>query len=74
MAKFGSIWCNIEEDELDPVKNYIVLNDQAEVFSGLKGGYPVFSLEFEEAKPLGRKAQFRTLESMVNFPIFKEYI
>lgn len=75
MAKFGSIWAKLDSDlEFDPIKPYIVMNDQAEVFSGLKGGWPVFSESFDDAKPLDRHSQFRTLEGMVNLPIFKEYL
>lgn len=33
-------------------KEFIVLNDQAQVFIGLRGGYPVFSDNWDEAKPL----------------------
>jgi hypothetical protein len=71
--KFGQKWCDFSEWS-EPIKSYIVLNDQAEVFSGLKGGYPVFSIDFEDAKPLERESQFRTLERMSAFRIFKEYI
>lgn len=74
MAKFGKHWCDFSEWETEETKRYIVMNDQAEVFSGLKGGYPVFSIDFEDAKPLERHSQFRTLERVSNYRIFKEYI
>ena len=32
---------------------YIVLNQNGEVFSGLLGGYPNWSLNWDEAKSLG---------------------
>jgi hypothetical protein len=32
-------------------KEYIVMTDDARVFSGLEGGYPVFSDNIDEAKP-----------------------
>ena len=36
--------------EIEPF--YVVLNQQGEVFSGLLGGYPNWSLNWNEAKPL----------------------
>jgi hypothetical protein len=32
---------------------YVVLNQNGEVFSGLLGGYPNWSFNWDEAKPLG---------------------
>jgi hypothetical protein len=32
---------------------YVVLNQNGEVFSGLLGGYPNWSVDWSEAKPLG---------------------
>lgn len=71
--RFGSKWCNFS-DWSEPKKIFIILNDQAEVFSGLKGGYPVFSIDFNKAKLLEREAQFKTLERMTHLPLHKEYI
>lgn len=73
MAKFNGMWGD-RIDDLPAELPFIVLNDQAEVFSGLKAGYPVFSESFEDAKPLERDSQFRTLERMTHLPIFKEYV
>lgn len=73
MAKFNGIWGDHIDDHPRELP-FVVLNDQAEVFSGLRGGYPIFEENFEKAKPLERDVQFRTLERMVNLPIFKEYI
>jgi hypothetical protein len=43
-------------EELEP--EYIILNDECAVFSGLKGGYPVFSEDINEAKPLRGQSKF----------------
>lgn len=43
-------------DELEP--EYIILNNECAVFSGLKGGYPVFSENINEAKPLRGQSKF----------------
>ena len=36
--------------KLVPQKEYVVMTEDCKVFSGLKGGYPVFSESFEDAK------------------------
>jgi hypothetical protein len=36
--------------KLVPTKEYIVMTEDARVFSGLKGGYPLFSESIDEAK------------------------
>ena len=35
-----------------PEDSYVVINQNGEVYVGLKGGYPVYSSNWEEAKPL----------------------
>lgn len=35
-----------------PVDMYVVVNQEGEVFTGLKGGYPHYSSNWTEAKPL----------------------
>jgi hypothetical protein len=42
-------------------KEYILMNENLEVWTGLKGGYPIFSHNIEEAKPLTDESQSRTL-------------
>ncbi len=41
---------------------FIVLKEYAQVFSGLKGGYPVFSDNWDEAKPLYNTNQVRSIQ------------
>ena len=55
-------------------KPFIVMNDNAMVFSGLKGGEAQFSHIFEEAKPLLRDSQFNTLQRISYCKIYQEYI
>jgi hypothetical protein len=40
-----------------PLKEYIVMTDDARVFSGLERGYPVFSDNIDEAKPFTEISQ-----------------
>ena len=53
---------------------YLVLNDDAQFFSGLKGGRPTFSESYDDAKPLFHHRQFRTLQSISYEKLYKEYI
>jgi hypothetical protein len=43
-------------------KEFIVVNGFAQVFSGLKGGYPKFSNNWDEAKPLHRIEQYQMVQ------------
>lgn len=72
--KFGSKWCDFSEWQTEKPRDYIVMNDAAEVFSGLRAGYPVFSSDFNVAKPLKNSNQFKTLERVYPYPLHKEYI
>ena len=53
---------------------YLVVNDQAQFFSGLKEGKPAFSESYDEAKTLYNNRQFRTLQSISYEKLYKEYI
>jgi hypothetical protein len=41
---------------------FIVLNELAQVFSGLRGGYPEFSDDWDAAKPLYNMNQVKTIQ------------
>jgi hypothetical protein len=71
MKKF---WADLSDIFQEQERKYIVWNDEAQFFSGLRGGKPVFSESYEDAKPLERESQFRTLVRVSDVPIFKEYI
>ena len=53
---------------------YLVVNKDAQFFSGLKGGMPMFSESYDDAKPLYHHRQFRTLQSISYEKLYKEYI
>lgn len=40
------------------VDKFIIVNQSAQVFSGLSGGYPKFSENWDEARPLENIKQF----------------
>jgi len=43
-------------------KQYIVMNDMAQVWVGLKGGKLVFSNNFDDAKPLQEESKFDMIQ------------
>lgn len=55
-------------------REYLVLNDSAQFYSGLKGGRPTFSDSYDDAKPLYNSRQFKTLQSISYEKLYKEYI
>ena len=67
-------WADLSDVFVEQERTYIVCNDQAQFFSGLRGGKPEFSESYDDAKPLERESQFRTLVRRSDVPIFKEYI
>ena len=67
-------WADLSDVFQEEVRSYIVWNDEAQFFSGLREGKPVFSESYDDAKPLTRESQFRTLVRVSDVPIFKEYI
>jgi len=71
MKKF---WADLSDIFQEEERSYIVWNDEAQFFSGLRGGKPIFSESYDDAKPLERESQFRTLVRISDVPIFKEYI
>lgn len=55
-------------------QEFILLNEYCQVFCGLKGGYPAFSDNLDEAKPLSNNEQVRMIQQGTNFKLEKEYI
>ena len=41
---------------------FYVINEYAQVFAGLKGGYPNFSNDISDAKPIYNQAQFNNIQ------------
>lgn len=53
---------------------FIILNENCQVFCGLQGGYPAFSDNIEDAKPLTNDGQLRMVQHGTSFKLEKEYI
>ena len=53
---------------------FIVLNELAQVFCGLEGGYPSFSDNFDSAKPLNNKEQVRMIQQGTSYKLEIEYL
>jgi len=52
-------------------QEFIVMNEYAQVFSGLKRGYPNFSDDYEEARTIVNDAQFRIIQQGTSFKLEK---
>lgn len=46
----------------DHIREFVVMNEFGEFFSGMKGGYFAWSANLADAKPLERVEQFHTIE------------
>ena len=55
--------------KLVPQKEYVVMTEDCRVFSGLKGGYPVFSEDMNEAKPFTEITQSDMLHLVYPFKL-----
>jgi hypothetical protein len=65
----------IDKKKREPkVPEFIVLNELAQVFCGLIGGYPEFSDNFDSAKPLNNLEQVRMVQQGTSFKLEIEYI
>jgi len=53
---------------------FIVLNEHAQVFCGLQGGYPAFSDNLDEAKPLENDSQVKTIQRGTSFKLEKYFL
>ena len=53
---------------------FIILNELAQVFCGLRGGYPDFSDDFDSAKPLNNLEQVRMIQKGTSFKLEIEYL
>ena len=57
-----------------PEPTFIVLNEIAQVFCGLQGGYPDFSDDFESAKPLVNDEQVKMIQRGTSFKLEKYFL
>jgi len=53
---------------------FIVLNEYCQVFSSLSRGYPVFSDNLDEARPLTNLNQFKNVQYGTNFQLEIHYV
>jgi hypothetical protein len=53
---------------------FILLNELAQVFCGLLGGYPNFSDDFDSAKPLNNLEQVRLIQQGTSYKLEIEYL
>ena len=57
-----------------PEPTFIVLNELAQVFCGLQGGYPAFSDDFDSAKHLVNDEQVRMIQQGTTFKLEKYFL
>jgi hypothetical protein len=54
-----------------PEPEFIILNEHAQVYCGLKGGYPQFTDDFNEARSIERDEQLKTIQRGTLFKLEK---
>ena len=59
------------QEEKEP--EFYLLNENAEVFAGLKGGYPFFSPNLEDAKSLVNDNQVKMIKKGTYFTHLEKY-
>lgn len=57
-----------------PELTFIVLNEMAQVFCGLQGGYPQFSDYFDDAKLLINDEQVKMIQKGTSFKLEKYFL
>jgi hypothetical protein len=55
-------------------KQFIVLNEYCQVYCGLRGGYPTFSDNIEDARELDNDHQLKTIQYGTTFKLEKIYL
>jgi hypothetical protein len=53
---------------------FIILNEYCQCFSGLRGGYPVFSDDLNEARPLTNIEQFKKVQYGTSYKLEIVYV
>jgi hypothetical protein len=64
----------LKESKEPKLPEFIVLNEHCQVFCGLRGGYPAFSDNIEDAKPLTNNRQLTMIQYGTSFKLEKEYL
>lgn len=52
-------------------QEFLVLNEYCQVYCGLKGGYPSFSEDMDEARTIVNDNQFRIIQQGTSFKLEK---
>lgn len=60
--------------EQDKQKEFIIVNELAEVFYGLKAGQPQFTEDWEKGKPLSNEQQFKNVQRGTLFKLEMLYL
>ena len=60
--------------ELEEEPEYIIINEYAKVFSGLKEGYPIFSDDVDDAKPLQGQSKFEFMKTYYHVKIEQMFL
>jgi hypothetical protein len=55
-------------------KRFILLNEYCQVYCGLQQGYPAFSDDLDEAKPLTNDSQVKTIQRGTSFKLEKYFL
>lgn len=55
-------------------KPFILLNEYCQVYCGLKGGYPAFSDDLDDARTLENEMQLKIIQQGTSFKLEKEYL
>ena len=67
--------CILDKKLREPkLPEFIVLNEYAQVFTGLIRGYPTFSDNWGEAKPLQHPDQIKYLKHVTSYKLEIHYI
>jgi hypothetical protein len=63
-----------EPNNWESSTKFIILNEEAQVFCGLKRGYPSFSDNWDEARCLENDEQFKAVQRGTLFKLEKSFI
>jgi hypothetical protein len=62
------------EQEQEQERPFIVLNENAQVYSGLRRGTPYFSDNFDDARSLSNDRQLNMIQRGTYFKLEKHYV
>ena len=63
----------LDKTKQDKPREFYLLNDKAQVFAGLRGGYPLFVNNWDEAKPLNNDNQVKLIARGTDSTEFEKY-